>query len=56
MHDTTIGEDIFKQTEKTIAECSLHWRELRRVTTDCGGNVCYYDKLKLQAVRSLRMT
>jgi len=34
MHDTATGEDIFKQTEKTITECRLQGQQLRRVTTD----------------------
>ena len=40
MHDTTTGEDIFKQIEKTTAECRLQGQQLRRVTTDCGGKMC----------------
>jgi len=37
---STTGKDIFKQNEKITTECRLQGQQPRRVTRDCGGNMC----------------
>jgi len=40
MHDTTKGEDIFKEIEMLLGLYNLRWEQLKSVTTDGGRNMC----------------
>lgn len=39
LHETTTGEDIFKEDEKTLIQYNLRWNQLRYVKTD-SKNTC----------------
>jgi hypothetical protein len=44
IHDTTTGEDIFKQVENAVQENNLQWKNLKCITTDGGKNMCGKNK------------